>query len=354
MWLAVLAAGCPECGEREAVCTKGAGLPVVGADIEIDHWQCEQDAARADAWAAGVGDVRIETSVPKGRSAEGRVALVSWNIAVGEGDLEGFVVDLLAGRLTDGEPPSDFILLLQEAHRRDGSVPATLPADAEYADRLPDDVQVLAPLHEVVAGLAVTISRPLDLIYVPSMRNGQVGVGAAPEDRGNAIVSTLPLEDPLAIDLPIFQRRTAVSAVVAAGRSDERSDCLRATSVHFDVFTADVAMLSHRQRQASAVVQGLEQTGERRQLIGGDLNSVRGDLADFVERVAEFAPDGQCPDAPTHSGRVDTALDHMFSRGFDLACIVTPDTYGSDHLGIIDVVDADTVNCRVADVVPSG
>ena len=52
------------------------------------------------------------------------------------------------------------------------------------------------------------------LIYVPSMRNGSSAADPA-EDRGSAIVSTLPLSNPMAIELPgERQRRVVISAQI--------------------------------------------------------------------------------------------------------------------------------------------
>ncbi|MEO7133908.1 MAG: hypothetical protein ABI024_06770, partial [Vicinamibacterales bacterium] len=72
----------------------------------------------------------------------------------------------------------------------------------------------IAPREPASLNDIVRISRELgtSLIYVPSMRNGQSTKDAA-EDRGNAIVSTLPLVNLVAIELPgERQRRVVVTA----------------------------------------------------------------------------------------------------------------------------------------------
>jgi endonuclease/exonuclease/phosphatase (EEP) superfamily protein YafD len=54
------------------------------------------------------------------------------------------------------------------------------------------------------------------LIYVPSMRNGASAADAA-EDRGSAIVSTLPLFNPVAVELPgERQRRVMITAQIGS------------------------------------------------------------------------------------------------------------------------------------------
>ena len=51
----------------------------------------------------------------------------------------------------------------------------------------------------------------LSMLYVPSMRNGP----ELREDRGNAIISTEPLLDPFALELPLArQRRVALGAAI--------------------------------------------------------------------------------------------------------------------------------------------
>ena len=65
----------------------------------------------------------------------------------------------------------------------------------------------------------------MNLRYAPSMRNG-----SDQSDRGNAILSTLPLEGAHAVELPlVLQRRVAVTATISLG--DTR---LRLVSAHLD------------------------------------------------------------------------------------------------------------------------
>src|SRR5437773_857131 len=77
-------------------------------------------------------------------------------------------------------------------------------------------VRWIGPAEKDSGGIA-HIARPLNmsLFYVPSMRNGVVSDRYAPSDRGNAILSTVPLADPMAIELPgEGQRRVAVTATM--------------------------------------------------------------------------------------------------------------------------------------------
>ena len=85
------------------------------------------------------------------------------------GDLTNFVSDLRSGRFTEGRAVNDFVLLLQEVHRRGGNVPVPLPDGAKAAQA----VRHGSPDHPVtdIIGTA-TGELGLSLFYIPSMRNG--------------------------------------------------------------------------------------------------------------------------------------------------------------------------------------
>ncbi|MEN3339278.1 MAG: hypothetical protein V7647_2954, partial [Acidobacteriota bacterium] len=91
-------------------------------------------------------------------------------------------------------------------------MPDALPSRSVYARRLGGALAHYEQIEPVAAALG------LSLYYVPSMRNG----GAAPhEDRGNAILSSLPLTDLAAYELPFErQRRVALGATIAGITSD--------------------------------------------------------------------------------------------------------------------------------------
>lgn len=127
--------------------------------------------------------------------------VVSWNVWVGRGRLLELVERLTAGRLgVPGDLPA--VLLIQEAFRRDDSVPERSNG---FAPR--ELVTRIRPRQDIVE---VTRRLGWNLRYVPSMRNG-----ADRSDRGNAILSPLPLGPATAIELPLgLQRRVAVGAAV--------------------------------------------------------------------------------------------------------------------------------------------
>jgi len=177
------------------------------------QWFAPDDArerGRLDAWCAGVGQAASILRAGVGSAMVANisdVAFVNWNVHVGSGDIRALVADLRAGVHTDGRRFPHYVLLLQEAVRT-SKVPE-LVAGARGAKRI-------AP-HAAVAPIdIVRVSGDLgaSLIYVPSMRNGSSAADAA-EDRGSAIVSTLPLSNPMAIELPgERQRRVVISAQI--------------------------------------------------------------------------------------------------------------------------------------------
>ena len=180
------------------------------------QWFAPADADqrdRLDSWCAGVGAVAIQP--PAGTAPARAVGLeeitfVSWNVHVGRGDIRAFVRDLRAGHHTDGRTVDEYVLMLQEAVRTDG-VPAFPGGAASGANRI--------AAHDPGRSIdIVQIARELglSLIYIPSMRNGK-SADDPREDRGNAILSTLPLTDPVAVELPgERQRRVVIVARTAA------------------------------------------------------------------------------------------------------------------------------------------
>jgi hypothetical protein len=169
-----------------------------------------RERARLNKWCAGVGEA--ESILRAGVSSVADmsdVVFVSWNVHVGSGDIRAFVADLRAGVHTDGRRFPHYVLLLQEAVRT-SAVPPFAP-DAAGAKRIPPHDPV--PPIDIVR---VSDDLGASLIYVPSMRNGSSPADPA-EDRGSAIVSTLPIQTPMAIELPgERQRRVVISAQIGS------------------------------------------------------------------------------------------------------------------------------------------
>jgi endonuclease/exonuclease/phosphatase family metal-dependent hydrolase len=188
-----------------------------------------------DRWCATVGPAVVDT-VPSRDFARLRgtdsLTVISWNAALGGGDMLGFLRDELdldcdAGSPRPGEGFSPFVLLVQEAHRLSERVPVPGP-DAPFPIRI-DPRERPGPILEITQ---VADRCGLALVYVPLSRNGDRAEGERREDKGNAILATTPLSDLVAIELPLeASRKVAVAAMVtlpAGGR-------LRVVDVHLDV-----------------------------------------------------------------------------------------------------------------------
>ena len=167
-----------------------------------------REKARLDSWCAGVGPALLRDELGAAEAPLHEVMFVSWNVHVGNADIARFVGDLQSGKLSEGRRPRHLVLMLQEAIRS-GDVPALLPDTASTAGRI-------GPADADAVGIS-RLSQQLNMsvFYVPSMRDGAASETYSPADRGNAILSTVRLSDPSAIELPgDGQRRVAVTATV--------------------------------------------------------------------------------------------------------------------------------------------
>ena len=179
------------------------------------QWLAPDDSrerARLGAWCAGIGVPayhELSSTSTSDAVAMEDITFVSWNVHVGGGDIRTFVNDLRKGMHTDGRPVRHFVLMLQEVVRTQDVPP--LAAGARGAPRIIPHAP-MRPFDIVNGSQELGVQ---SLIYVPSMRNGSSG--AEPhEDRGNAILSTLPMSEPVAIELP-GERQRRVVIIAKAG-----------------------------------------------------------------------------------------------------------------------------------------
>jgi endonuclease/exonuclease/phosphatase family metal-dependent hydrolase len=193
------------------------------------------------------GPVALDAPAPPD---PGRVlAVLSWNVWIGRGRLREVLARFRDGGFARMGAPADaaLVVLLQEAYREDGSIPANGSA---WAPR--DPPRDFRPQEDVVD---VARELGLSLRYAPSMRNG-----THRSDRGNAVLASVPIEDALAFELPfVIQRRVAVAAVVSVpGRSGPLR--MRVASAHLDPWGAlgwDWTGAAGRAVQARALLDGL-------------------------------------------------------------------------------------------------
>lgn len=265
---------------------------------------------------------------------------MSWNIHEGGGEVDDFIRRLRAGAFTSGEPVDQFVLLLQEARRRDATVPLHIPPG------YPSAVAIAPRAGSPDADVRRFAAQGLAVLYVPSMRNGR-----EPEDRGNLILSTLPLRDPRIIELPLERQRRVSPAIAVEGATTAgRAWHLDLADVHLDTALAlgRGGPFAARRRQAAALLSALAPSvdhaaAERVFVVAGDFNTWMGNGEAAIRLLSEALPDTPVLDgAPTWRGPLGlhATLDHVFIRGRVSESSVTrlASRFGSDHYPLLAVL----------------
>jgi len=249
--------------------------------------------------------------------------------------LPDLVRALRAGQLTAGRSVNHFVILIQEAYRRGADVP-DFPDNARTAfgivPREPDGADALRTAEAL--GLAMW--------YVPSMRNGR----EMREDRGSAIVTTEPLLDPRALELPLArQRRVAVGATIEV-RTRRGTERLALLSAHLEPVSSPQSLWifgNPRPAQVNSLLKLLAMppfaaaNAGAGVVLGGDFNTVRGgDGESAYDLVRNWSTSLRSEDRRrTHMmGR----LDYLFFRLADRWTAQTlrlNERFGSDHYPVI-------------------
>jgi endonuclease/exonuclease/phosphatase family metal-dependent hydrolase len=227
-----------------------------------------------------------------------------------------------------GKP--EFVLLLQESFRQSADIPD--PAGMKVPRRIAPPEQGM-DIEDLAHRLGWW------LYYAPSMRNG-ARLGRYAEDRGNAILSSLPLEGVAAVELPLAaQRRVALIATVT---DMQRRPRLHVGVTHFDtrapvlrgwIFGGPAA----RSSQARGFVSALKKLGDADLplVFGGDLNTYIGPKG-VMDALSEVAPRTDCGNKATHTWGF--AIDQLFSRipeSWTARCVRAGSTFGSDHYPLV-------------------
>jgi endonuclease/exonuclease/phosphatase family metal-dependent hydrolase len=227
------------------------------------------------------------------------LAVVTWNTHGGRGDLPRLLDDLAAGSLT-GSPVRDYVVLLQEA--------------TEGGDR---DVKTVASARMLSFSFSAVRSSP---------------EGAA----GNAILSTRPLTNMRAIDLPRErQPRAAIAATVQVG-----GETLFVVSTHLENRLGWLRGLfgdRARGRQAEALLR--EIPPQQHGILGGDMNTMLGPDEPAWRAFLDRFP--QTPPRPEPTFRDRLVLDHLFfdlPDGWAATRRVIDNRYDSDHHPVLGVV----------------
>jgi endonuclease/exonuclease/phosphatase family metal-dependent hydrolase len=280
-----------------------------------------------DRWCATVGPPVLIASEAPPMDVK-RLAVVTWNVHVGGGQVEDFVKAHWTDRGQTG-----MVLLLQETYREDERVPDALPKGFKVPSAIrpkPRTVDILELAERL--GMSVT--------YVPSIRNGQATESGQREDRGNAILSTEPLSDVRAIALPFGkQRRVAVAATVTPRGSALRP--LRVVATHFDIGGSRVA-------QAEAFAERVADLSDLPLIVGGDFNSPGGLGDKAVQAVSQRIPMESCGTGRTFTwpqrfnllaildfGRFDFLFSNLGAAGLTRQCQTIDDWFRSDHRPVI-------------------
>jgi endonuclease/exonuclease/phosphatase family metal-dependent hydrolase len=316
----------------------------VSSSIE---WIGPSDAAERKAhasWRKAVGPPLVLETQEPGQDAKALDSLivVSWNTHVGGADLNAFIQDLRSGKLTSGEPIQDFVLLLQEAFRAGPPVPVTILSDVPTGSYL----RFTPPSGERIDVVKTARQHGLSLFYVPLMRNGRPEESHIPEDRGNAVLSTIPLSSFTVVELPhVRQRRLAIGAILSGETTAGLPWTIRVVSVHLENRAkwseAFHSFGSARLRQVKALVEAYATVTPT--IVGGDFNTWSDEWDESAIRYME-----QFFDRPATSSDFGTVkrtflfpermVDYLFFRapeGWTGTYQRVDDMYGSDHYPLL-------------------
>jgi len=294
------------------------------------RWISPADAderERLASWCRGVGGAVIQPApaAVEAPPALADITFVSWNVHVGNGDIRAFVRDLRAGRHTGNRRVDHFILMLQEVARTEGVPPFAdgISGAARIPARAGDDIDIVRIGREL----------GLSLIYVPSMRNGRSPEDPA-ADRGCAILSTFPLSEPVAIELPgERQRRVAIVAKFAA---------VSVGVIHLDALGGAKRLWGlWTPWMREAQVRSLDALlGDELLVLGADLNTWHGRDERAVRVLS--TPPRATPASPERHGLGLRVLDYLlFRAGEDRRAQYRqiPQRYGSDHRPLIGWIE---------------
>jgi endonuclease/exonuclease/phosphatase family metal-dependent hydrolase len=303
----------------------------------------ERDQRMAADWCRVVGAPEVvlrptASGFPAWTESSG-LDIATWNMVVGGGDLYGFLsgelgLDCVAGRPSMRAGSRPFVLMLQEAWRR-GSLPR-VEAGSNVPWTIDPDRDALESPDVVEAARRCGLA----LVYVASARNGPDTDTRPQEDMGTAILSSLPLSAPIALDLPLEGGRKVAVAATAHAPGGER---VRFVTVHLDVSSTLARVVfsgnQTRARQAAGLIDGLRKAERDGPLtaatvVGGDFNTWVANETALKFMRADF------PESPDHDGlgtRGSYPADYIFFRrgsyeAFSLENYQrVEDGYGSDH-----------------------
>lgn len=299
------------------------------------HVSAEADARELSRWCRAVG-APVFVDAPRGDRPPSldEIVVLSWNAHLAEGELRDLIAKLRSGALTGGRPVSHFVLLIQELYRRGDAVPAFDARDrSAFAIRPRDPDAFDVDDHAATLGLSI--------LYVPSMRNGP----ELREDRGNAIVSSEPLLDPFALELPLArQRRVALGAAVQV-QTLEGPRRLELVDAHLEPLSSPKSLWvfkNPRAGQVRAILDVLDtpryaDEGVAGVVLGGDFNTVRSGAGEDAYHLAR-AWSNSLGHEDVRNTHMMGRLDYLFFRladGWTASTRRLDERFGSDHYPVI-------------------
>lgn len=323
---------------RDAVESSSTNCAARGMQPPIAwHISDETDAGELSRWCRAVGSpvfVADPAATHAAAPSLDELVVVSWNAHLAEGELYKLVAKLRSGELTGGRPVAHFVLLVQELFRNGDQVPAF-----DIRDRSAFAIKPSNPDAVDVDDHAATLG--LSVLYVPSMRNGP----ELREDRGNAIISTEPLLDPFALELPLArQRRVALGAAITVQAADGLQR-LQVVDAHLEPLSSPKTLWIFKNPRAKQVQAILNLLATPRFtdpsvagiVLGGDFNTVRSGAREPAYRLARAWAEGMRIEdhRDTHMmGR----LDYLFFKvgnGWSASTRRLDERFGSDHYPVI-------------------
>ena len=239
--------------------------------------------------------------------------------------------------MTHGRPVEAFVILVQEAFRRGAAVPVLRHDGTAIPRRISP-----SPPEGLRRDIVETArSRGLSVFYLPSMRNGPEE-GLSAEDRGNAILSTLPLADLTGIELPFERQRRVAAVATVTGRDNAGGSWrLRVVSAHLNA-TASARHLwlfaaGARLRQAGYLARVLDASPVPT-IVGIDLNTWAGGWSEpAFDTLRSHFPQTLDPSLASGFGQ-RRLLDYVFLRvpaAWFSTLTAIEDRFGSDHRPVL-------------------
>ncbi|MEP6782922.1 MAG: hypothetical protein ABI983_04575 [Acidobacteriota bacterium] len=323
---------------RESTAPTPTALPCAAKDLPGIAWVPADaaDAQQLSRWCRAVGSPVLApepASVSTTPTLE-ELTIVSWNAHLAAGELDALVAQLRSGALTGGRPLTHFALLVQELYRRGDEVPAFDVHDrSAFAIKARDPESPDIDDHIKSLGLSV--------MYVPSMRNGP----ELREDRGNAIISTEPLLDPLALELPLArQRRVALGAAIDVQTADGIRR-LQLLDAHLEPLSSPKTLWFFKNPRGAQIraILGLLDTprftdgNNAGVVMGGDFNTVRSGAGEEAYHLARAWSKslGNEDGRDTHMmGRLDYLFFNLHD-GWSASTHRLDERFGSDHYPVL-------------------